>query len=107
MSEYFFSIILIALVWYIVDSIRVKEIAVQHCKRLCTSQDFRLLDETVEKFSTKPMRDQSGLLKLLRLYSFQYTLDDLQRHKGKITMLGKQVVRVEFEHEAYLQTLNA
>lgn len=107
MSEYFFSLILIILVWYIVDSIRVKEIAVRHCKRLCLSQEFRLLDETVEKYSTKPMRDQSGLLKLLRIYSFQYTLDDLKRHQGNITMLGHRVVRVEFEHDEYLQTLNA
>ena len=107
MSEYFFSLILIVMVWYIVDNIRVKEIAVRHCKRLCLSQEFRLLDETVEKKSTKPMRDQSGLLKLLRLYSFQYTLDDLQRHQGKVTMLGHRVVRVEFEHDEYLQTLNA
>ncbi len=107
MSEYFFSLILIVMVWYVVDSIRVKEIAVRHCKRLCLSQEFRLLDETVEKNSTKPMRDQSGLLKLYRIYSFQYTLDDLQRHQGKITMLGHRVVRVEFEHDAYLQTLNA
>ena len=107
MSEYLFSLILIGLVWYVVDSIRVKEIAVRHCKRLCLSQEFRLLDETVEKNSTKPMRDQTGLLKFLRIYSFQYTLDDLQRHQGKITMLGHRVVQVEFEHDEYLQTLNA
>jgi len=107
MSEYLFSLILLVLVWYIVDSIRVKEIAVRECKRLCLSQEFRLLDETVEKYSTKPMRDQSGLVKLFRVYSFQYTLDDLQRHKGKISMLGHRVVRVEFEHDHYLQTLNA
>ncbi len=107
MSEYVFSLILIVIVWYVIDSIRVKEIAVQHCKRLCQAQEFHLLDETVEKYLTKPMRDQSGLLKLLRVYSFQYTLDDLQRHRGKITMLGPRVVRVEFEHDEYLQTLNA
>jgi hypothetical protein len=107
MSEYLFSLVLIVIVLYVVDSIRVKEIAVRHCKRLCLSQEFRLLDETVEKNSTKPMRDQSGLLKLLRIYSFQYTLDDLQRHQGSIIMLGHRVVRVEFEHDTYLQTLNA
>ncbi len=107
MSEYLFSLLLIFIVWYVVENIRVKEIAVKHCKRLCLSQQFSLLDETVEKFSTRPMREQSGLLKLLRIYSFQYTLDDLQRHQGKVTMLGHRVVRVEFEHDEYLQTLNA
>jgi len=107
MSEYLFSLILIVVVWYIVDNIRVKEIAVRHCKRLCLSLEFRLLDETVEKNATKPIRDQSGLLKLHRTYSFQYTLDDLQRHQGKITMLGHRLIRIEFEHDEYLQTLNA
>ncbi|VAW94614.1 hypothetical protein MNBD_GAMMA22-2428 [hydrothermal vent metagenome] len=107
MSEYLFSLLLIFIVWYVIDSIRVKEIAVKHCKRLCQSQEFCLLDETVEKFSTRALRDQSGLLKLHRIYLFQYTLDDLQRHHGKITMLGHRVVCVEFEHDEYLQTLNA
>lgn len=107
MNEYLFSVILVLSVWYIIDNIRVKEIAVRHCKRLCLTQEFRLLDETVEKNSTRPMRDQTGFLKLLRVYSFQYTLDDLQRHQGRVVMLGHRVVRVEFEHDEYLQTLNA
>ena len=107
MLDFLVSLVIFFSVLYIFDNIRVKEVAVTTCARLCRQQGFRLLDETVVKQSTKPIRDQSRLFRVRRDYDFQYTLDGLSRLNGNITMLGQQVVAVHFEHSGYQQTLPA
>jgi hypothetical protein len=85
---------LLAIAWLWFDSVKVREISVQHAKAACDAEGLQFLDETVAISSLQPARDEEGRFILRRVYSFEYSDTGNDRRPGSIVMLGQNVLFV-------------
>ncbi len=88
------SLILLALMfalgWFVLDSARAREIAVEVCRETCRRRSFQLLDETVALRGIRLIRTERGV-RLRRLYRFEFSDDGVSRRPGSIAMIGADV----------------
>jgi len=85
-------ILLTALAWLWMDSLKVREIAVRSARDACVAENLLFLDDTVGIASLKLARDDAGHVKLQRAYDFEYSDTGNNRIKGSIVMLGSRMV---------------
>jgi Protein of unknown function (DUF3301) len=85
-------LLLTALAWLWMDSLKVREIAVRSAREACTAENLLFLDDTVGIAGVKLARDGQGRLQLQRAYDFEYSDTGNNRIKGSIVMLGEQMV---------------
>ena len=83
---------LVAVAWFWLDSLNVREAAVQAARAACTSEGLQLLDDTVSIAGLKTVRDAGGRVRLQRAYDFEYSDTGDNRRKGSLVMQGRQVV---------------
>ena len=88
-SEFIVLFILVAAIFYWIDTIFAKEIAVKHGKDRCKELGVTFLDETVEIVRTRLKRNPRGTVLFRREYTFEFSSDGIRRFEGKIVMLGK------------------
>lgn len=89
------SLLLIgAVVWLWLDSLRARDCAIAAARNACTTEGLLLLDDTVAIASLKPARDGDGQLKLRRVYEFEYSDTGNNRRKGSIVLQGYRVLIV-------------
>ncbi len=88
---------LIGAVWYWFDGLRAREIAVMSGSRLCQKQGVYFLDESVVLAKLRLRRNRAGQVMYYREYGFEFTSDGAYRYRGKICLMGKQVVATEME----------
>ena len=87
------SIVIIgAIVWLWLDSLKARETAVSAARAACTAEGLMLLDDTVAIASLKPARDDDGRLKLQRAYDFEYSDTGNNRLQGSVVLLGHRVL---------------
>lgn len=84
-----------ALVWFWVDSMRVRERAVTLCKNLCRTHEVQLLDQTVALSTLGVARNPRGRLQIRRRYRFEFTRSGAVRDSGTIVMLGSLMEAAE------------
>lgn len=87
--EFIILFVLVAAIFYWVDTIFAKEVAVKHAKERCKELGVTFLDETVEITKTRLKRNPRGTIQFRREYSFEFSSDRIRRFDGKIVMLGK------------------
>jgi hypothetical protein len=92
MQEILLTGLLLAILAYWWDTMRTNEIALQNCRRICQSAGVQLLDASISRQRVWLRRHPNGGIQLCRLYSFEYSLDSLNRQYGYIVLLGHQVV---------------
>src|SRR5262245_32344858 len=85
-------LILAALAWLWLDSLRAREAAVTAARVACEAEGLQLLDATVAIASLKLARDDDGRLKLQRAYDFEYSDTGDNRKKGSLVLLGHRVI---------------
>ena len=68
-----------------------RELAVSATKAACDSEDLLLLDDTVAIHRLSLRRDDEGVLRLHRIYDFEYSDTGNDRRTGTVTMLGHAV----------------
>jgi hypothetical protein len=85
-------LLLTALAWLWMDSLKVREIAVRGAREACAAESLLFLDDTVGIASLKLARDDKGHLKLQRAYDFEYSDTGNNRVKGNVVMLGERMV---------------
>lgn len=85
-------LVLGALAWLWLDSMRAREAAVRAARAACGAEGLMLLDDTVAIAGLKPARDANGHLKLQRAYEFEYSDTGNNRLHGSVVLLGHQVV---------------
>lgn len=85
-------LLLTALGWLWLDSLKVREAAVRTARDACVAENLLFLDDTVGIASIKLARDGDGRLKLQRAYDFEYSDTGNNRIKGGIVMLGTHMV---------------
>jgi len=82
-------------VWYWMDSLKTREIALGSARQACTRGHFQFLDETVATDLTRPARNDNGQMCLRRVYRFEYSDTGNNRHRGAVIMMGRQVEAVQ------------
>ena len=81
--------------WY--DSLRARETAVAATKAACTSENLLLLDDTVAIRRINLGRDSGGVLRLRRVYDFEYSDTGNDRSTGSLVMLGQRVLVINLD----------
>jgi len=89
--EMVFVLILAALAWLWLDSLKAREIAIRTARAACSAEALMLLDDTVAICGLKAVRNEDGRLRLQRAYEFEYTDNGDNRLKGSVILLGHQV----------------
>ena len=82
--------------WY--DSLTAREAAVAAARAACRSEDLLLLDDTVAIARLRLARDGDGVLRIQRMYGFEYSDTGNDRHSGNIVMLGSRILVINIRH---------
>jgi hypothetical protein len=85
-------LLLAATGWLWLDSLKARETAVAAAKAACTAESLLLLDDTVAITRIGFGRDDDGVLRVRRIYGFEYSDTGNDRTTGSIAMLGSQVL---------------
>ncbi len=85
-------LLLAALAWLWLDSLKAREVAVRAAREVCTAEGLMLLDYTVAIASLKLARDESGRIQLQRAYDFEYSDTGDNRLKGNLVLRGHRVI---------------
>lgn len=96
-SDFILLLILIAIIFYWLDSISSKEIATQSAKEACKKVLLEFLDETVSIKKVRLRRNIHGQLLIYREYEFEFSSTGEYRYKGIVRLLGKVLLDVEME----------
>ena len=83
---------LVALGWFWLSSLEVRDAAMKAARVACDSEGLLLLDDTVAIRALKAARDSEGHVRLQRTYDFEYSDTGDNRRKGSVVMLGTHVV---------------
>lgn len=78
------------LFWWM-DSLKAREIAVQVGKQACRELGVQFLDDTVALAKTSLKRNGEGTLTFQRIYRFEFSDTGDNRRDGDVTLLGKKV----------------
>ncbi len=91
MNEILFLLVLLAVIWFWLDSMRARELALQAARRACKQQEMQLLDETVALIKLRLGRDDSGHVVWRRQFRFEFTHEGANRSQGEVGFLGRQI----------------
>ncbi len=97
------SLLLVALGWFWMSSLRVLEIARNAGRQVCIKADVQFLDDTVAGIGIALVRDASGRRVLRRTYRFEFSETGNTRLEGKVIMLGDKVESVTMDPYQILQ----
>ncbi|MGH8670429.1 MAG: DUF3301 domain-containing protein [Burkholderiales bacterium] len=91
MAELIIIALFAATAWFWLDTMRVREAAVQVGKTACQRDGLLFLDDTVAFASMGLQRDARGHVALRRTYRFEFSDTGDNRLKGTIVMLGDRL----------------
>lgn len=91
----------IAALW--LDTRRVQEIAVIRCRQACERAGVQFLDDIAPVWRVRLARDANGVLRMRRVFTFEYSTARGDRRTGSIVMLGRVPVTLHLEN--YIETL--
>ena len=89
--------LLLAALWYWLDSIRIKEIALATGKAKCQGLGVEFLDESVVLSKLRLRRTPQGHVAVYREFSFEFTSDGERRYSGCLTFLGRHLVALAMD----------
>lgn len=84
-------------VWFWLDSMNARERAVAAALRACREINVQFLDQTVALESLKPARNRHGHLVLRRIYSFEYSIQGVERRHGRAILRGQVLEQVQLD----------
>ena len=83
--------IVIAAGWFWLDSIAVREAAINTGRDLADRCDLQLLDETVACTRLRLGRNSRGRIQLMRTYDFEVSANGSDRLECNLVLLGNQL----------------
>lgn len=95
MNDLFALLLIAAVVWFWVDTLRARERASELCRTACHNRGLQLLDQTVALEHIALARDGQGRLRLQRRYRFEFTEDGASRQSGTVVMVGAAMRTLE------------
>ena len=96
----FIILSVIFLVWFWLNSIRVKEIAMQASAQACKQIGAQFLDQTASLENIGFERDSRGRLTLHRVYSFDFSRDRETRQKGHVSLTGQVITKIFLDDDS-------
>ena len=81
-----------AVAWLWLDSLKAREMAVPAAKAACNSERLLLLDDTIAIQRIGLARDGDGVSRIRRVYDFEFSDTGNDRTAGSIVMLGSRVL---------------
>lgn len=96
-SDFILLVILIAFIFYWLDSIRAKEIATKNALIACKKELIEFLDDTVVIKKVRLRRDVKGKIAIYREYQFEFSSTGEFRYKGVVRLLGQFLIDVDLE----------
>lgn len=90
-------VVMAALGWYWLSSMRVREHAVAAGRHACAEAGVQFLDDTVALTQTRLARNSEGQLQFARLYRFEFSSTGNNRRPGNIRATGERVESVEMD----------
>ncbi len=84
-----------ALVWFWLDSLKAREAGVDAARRACLREAVQFLDETVVGHGLRLARDEHGHIVLRRAFEFEYSVSGDDRYAGSVVLEGREVVLVD------------
>jgi hypothetical protein len=90
-------VLIIAGIYFWIDSLRARERALAAGRSACQRYGVQLLDETVQFVSLRLARDDEGRLRLRRSYRFEFSETGDNRRHGAIVMLGGELQDMQLE----------
>ncbi len=76
---------------YILSATRVRELALDAVRHASQRDDFQLLDQTIHIQRLSLSRDRRGRWRIWRQYRFEYSYDGVERLRGTVIMLGREL----------------
>lgn len=92
-----FLLLLAAMGWYWMDSLRALEFARGVGKRVCNDANVQFLDDTVARIALELARDESGRRVLRRTYHFEFSETGNTRIDGRVILLGHRLESVTMD----------
>lgn len=92
-----FLLVLAALGWFWLDSMRALEAARNAGKRVCKSANLQFLDDTVSSIGLELVRDATGRRVLRRTYRFEFSETGDSRLEGQLVVLGNHIESITME----------
>ncbi|OIR19749.1 hypothetical protein GALL_06330 [mine drainage metagenome] len=90
-------LVLGAVGWFWLHSIRILELAREAGRQACARADVQFLDDTVASTRLQLARDRHGRRILRRTYRFEFSETGNSRREGEVVMLGERVETVTME----------
>ncbi len=90
-------LLILAGLYFWIDSLRARERALAAGRRACERYGVQLLDETVQFARLRLARDEDGRLRLKRTYTFEFSDTGDNRRHGAIVMLGADLGDLQLE----------
>lgn len=97
MASLLFLLLLAALGWFWLDSMRALEAARNAGKQACKNAHVQFLDDTVSGVGLALVRDKFGRRVLRRIYRFEFSETGDSRLEGRLVMLGHKIGSVTME----------
>jgi len=79
------------------DSLRVRERAVEVGRSACERHALQFLDDTVSFTKLRLARDEEGQVAIARTYTFEFSDTGNNRRHGAIVMLGARLQDLQLE----------
>ncbi|MGA8052176.1 MAG: DUF3301 domain-containing protein [Burkholderiales bacterium] len=89
--------VVLAAVWFWVDSLRARERALKAGRGACRRYGVQLLDDTVAIARLRLARDRDGRLRLERHYVFEFSETGDNRRQGSMVLLGAELSDIQLE----------
>jgi hypothetical protein len=90
-------VLIVAVGWFWFDGIKAREIAMAASRRACDSEGLQFLDDTVSINKIGLERDDDGVLRLRRVYGFEFSDTGDNRCSASVVMLGQRVLVLNLE----------
>ena len=91
--------------WFWMDALRAREAALAAARRACAGEGLQLLDETVAVERLRVARDENGHVALRRDYAFEYSQDGADRHRGGLTLVGRELTMLDLRQRPVLTVI--
>jgi len=101
-DELLFLLVIVPLLWFWIDSLRARELAVRAAAQACAEEGLQLLDETVSGQRVRPCRNDEGRLGLRREFGFEFTDTGDNRRRGNLVLESGQVALVQLHPQLYI-----
>ena len=100
-------LLLAALGWFWLDSMRALEIARNAGRQVCSNAHVQFLDDTVSSTGLALVRDESGRRVLRRTYRFEFSETGNSRLEGRMILLGGRIESVTMEPYQILPAIDS